>query len=64
MAHWKARADFLLNVIELLFYLLPLMRYKAKGVKTHWFLEGVGQFEPRFQGEGSTLRNIFWFLQN
>jgi len=24
----------------------------------------VGQFEPRFQGKGSSLWNIFWFLQS
>jgi len=42
IAHWKAHVDFLLTVIELLFYLLPLRCYKAKRVKTHCFLEGVG----------------------
>ena len=47
MARWKARVDFLLTVIE-----LPLRRYKAKRVKTHCLLEGVGQLQPRFQGEG------------
>jgi len=26
--------------------------YKAKCVKTRCLQEGVGQFEPRFQGEG------------
>jgi len=61
MARWKARVDFLFTVIELLFYLLPLTRYKAKRVKTQCFLEGVGHFEPRFQGKGSSLGNIFGF---
>jgi len=28
------------------------MRYKAKRVKTRCHQEGVGQLEPRFQGEG------------
>jgi len=32
--------------------LLPLRRYKAKRVKTRCYQEGVGQFEPRFPGEG------------
>jgi len=54
--HWlmarKARVEFLLSVIELFFYLLRLRRYKAKHVKTRCYQEGVGQFEPRFQGEG------------
>jgi len=46
-------------------YLLRLRRYKAKGVKTRCYQEGVGQFERRFQGgDGSSLGNIFWFLQN
>jgi len=39
------------------------MRYKAKRVKTHCFLEGVGQFELRFQGKGSSLGNIFGFYK-
>ena len=26
--------------------------------------EWVGHFEPKFQGEGVLLGNIFWFLQN
>jgi len=53
MARWKARVDFLLTVIELLFLSLisdALQGNKAKRVKTHCFLEGVGQFEPRFHG--------------
>jgi len=52
MARWKARVDFLLTVIELLFLSLTLMRYKAKRVKTRCLQEGMGQFEPRLQGEG------------
>jgi len=52
MARWKARVDFLLSIIELLFYLLPLRRYKAKRVKSRCYQEGVGHFEPRFQGQG------------
>ena len=64
MAHWKACVDFLLTVMEHLFLSLTLTRYKAKRVKTHCFLEWVGQFQPRFQGKGSSLGNIFWFPQN
>jgi len=41
-----------------------LRGYKAKRVKTRCYQEGVGKFEPRFQGKGSSLGNIFWFLQN
>jgi len=36
-----------------------LTRYKAKRVKTRCIQEGVGQFEPRFQGKGSSLANNF-----
>jgi len=59
MARWKARAEFLLSVIERLFYLLRLRRYKAKRVKTRCYQEGVGYLEPRFQGMGSSLGIIF-----
>ena len=59
MIRWKARVDFLLSVIEL-FYLLPLRRYKAKRVKPRCFQERVGQFEPRFQGEGVVPGEYFF----
>jgi len=52
MDRWKARVDFLLNVIELLFPSLTVGALKAMRVKTHYFWERVGQFEPRFQREG------------
>ena len=51
MARWKASVEFLLNVIGLFPCLLRLRRYKEKCVKTHCYQEGVGQLEPRFQGE-------------
>jgi len=57
MARWKARVDFLLTVVELLF---PSLTVEA--LQTHCFLDGVGQFEPRFQREGVALQgNIFGF---
>ena len=59
MARWKARAEFLLCVTELLFYLLRLRRYKAERVKTRSRQEWVGHFEPTFQGEGVFPGNIF-----
>jgi len=64
MARWKARIEFLLSVINFFFYLVWLRRYKAKCVKTRYLQEGVGHLKPRFQGKGSSLGNIFWFLQN
>ena len=71
MARWKARAEFLLSVIEILFFcLLRLRHYKAKRVKTRSLQEWVGHFEPKFQGEGvvpgeyflvSTKRDTFCY---
>jgi len=52
MARWKALAEFLLSVIELLLCLLRLRRYKAKRIKTRSLQEWVCHFEPKFQGEG------------
>ena len=54
MARWKALAEFLLGVIELLFLSLMVeaRRYKAKRVKTRSLQEWVGHFEPKFHGEG------------
>ena len=57
MACWKARVDLLLTVIELLFLSLTVSKLTA-------FLEGVGQFEPRFQGEEVDPRESFLFLEN
>jgi len=47
------------------FHLLQLRRYKAKCVKSRCYQEGVGQFEPTFQGERVVaVEYFFWFLQN
>jgi len=54
MARWKARVDFLLSVIELLFLSLAVEALQGKCVKTRYPQEGVGQFEPRFQEKGSS----------
>jgi len=45
--------------LKFFFYLLRLRRYKGKRVKTRCYQEGVGHLEPRFQGKGSSLGNIF-----
>ena len=53
MARRKARVEFLLSVVELLFLSLTVEAlYKAKRVKTRCYQEGAGHLEPRFQGEG------------
>ena len=61
MARRKARVEFLLSVVELLFLSLTVEALQGKGVKTRCYQEGVGQFERRFQGEGprGALGNIF-----
>jgi len=50
VARWKALAEFLLSVIELLF--LSFTVGKAKRVKTRSLQEWVGHFDPNFQEEG------------
>jgi len=62
MARWKARAEFLLSVIELLFLSLTLRRYKAKCVKTRCLQEWIGHLEPKFQGEGVVPGEYFFNL--
>ena len=59
MARWKARVEFLLGVIGLLFLSLTVEALRGKS-----YQEGVGEFERIFQGKGSSLGNIFWLLQN
>jgi len=55
MARWKARVEVLLNVIELLYLHLTVEALQGKTCQNSLLWEGVGQFEPRFQGKGSTL---------
>ena len=61
----KPEYDFLFVIIELLRQLLPLRRYKAKRVKTHCSWRGTWvSLSQDFREKGSSLGNIFWFLQN
>ena len=64
IARWKALAEFLLSVIELLFLSLTVEALQGKMCQNSLPSGGVGHFEPKFQGEGSSLGNFFWFLQN
>ena len=48
------------RVLYFFFYLLRLRRYKVKRVKTRCYQEGVGQFKPRFQGEGVVPGEYFF----
>jgi len=64
MARWKARVEFLLIVIELLVLSLTVEALQGKMCQNSLPSGGVGQFEPRFQGEGIVPGEYFWFLQN
>jgi len=59
MARWKARFEFLLSVIALLFLSLTVEALQGKRCQDSLLSGGVGQFERRFQGKGSSLGNIF-----
>ena len=52
MARWKARVEFLLSVIELLFLFLVVEALQGKMCQNSLPSGGVGHLEPRFQGEG------------
>jgi len=60
MARWRARVEFLLSVIELLFLSLTVEALQGKMCQ-NWLLHpgGVGHFEPRFQGEGVVPEEYF-----
>jgi len=60
MAHWQARVDFLLTVIELLFLPLTVDTLQGKTCQNSLLFEGVGQFEPRFQGGRGHSSGIFF----
>jgi len=52
MARWKARVEFLLSAIELLFLSLTVEALQGKMCQNSLPSGGVGHFEPKFQGEG------------
>jgi len=51
MARWKARAEFLLSVIELLFLSLTVEALQGKTCQNSQPSGVVGHFESKFQGE-------------
>jgi len=51
MARWKARVEFLLSVIELLFLSLVVEVQLSQTCQNSLPSGGVGHLEPRFQGE-------------
>ena len=62
MARWKARVEFLLSVIDLIFLSLTVEALQAKCVKTRCIQEWVGYLEPKFQREGVVPREYFFGL--
>ena len=58
MARWKALAEFLLSVIELLEAL------QGKPCQDSLISGGGISLSEDFRGKRSTVGNIFWFLQN
>jgi len=63
MARRKARVEFLLSVVELLFLSLTVEAlYKAKRVKTRCYQEGAGHLEPRFQAKGVVPGEYFFLV--
>ena len=52
MARWKARVEFLLNAVEVLFLSLTVEALQGKMCQNSLPSAGVGHLEPRFQGEG------------
>jgi len=65
MARWKARVDFLLTVIEFLFLSLTVDALQGKTCQNSLlFGNGWVSLSQDFRGKGSSVGNIFWFLQN
>ena len=64
MARWKARVDFVLTVIELLFLSLAVDELQGKTYQNSLLVRGVSKMSQNFRGKRSSLGNIFWFLEN
>jgi len=60
VARWKARVEFLLSVIEVLFLSLAVEVLQGKTCRNSLPSGGVGHLEPRFQGEG-VVRGQYFF---
>ena len=59
MSHWKARVEFLLRVIELLFLSVAVEALQGKKCQNSRPSGGVGHLEPTFQGEGVVRGEYF-----
>jgi len=64
MAHWKARVEFLLSIIGLLFLYLTVEALQSKRCQDS-LLSGEGRLvRAKISGEGVVPVEYFWFLQN
>jgi len=63
MARWKARVDFVLTVIELLFLSLTVDALQGKTCQNSLLFGRGGSVWAKIW-KGSSLGNSFWFLQN
>ena len=65
MARWKARVEFLLSVIELLFLSLAVEALQGKMCQNSLPSGGGRSLGAKISGEGVVPREcFFWFLQN
>ena len=65
MARWKARVDFLLSVIELLFLSLMVEALQGKMCENSLPSTGGRSLAAKISGRGGDPWGIFfWFLQN
>ena len=65
MACWKARVEFLLNVIELLFLSLTVEALQGKACQDSLLSGGGRSVSANISGRRGRLWGIFfWFLEN
>jgi len=64
MARWKARVEFLLSVIELLFLSLMVEALEGKIRQTSLLSGGGRSVQAKISGEVVVPGEYFWFLQN
>jgi len=55
--------DFIFVIVEHFSLALTVNALQGKTCQNSLLLEGVGHFEPRFQGKGSSLGNMFGFYK-
>jgi len=64
MACWKARVEFLLSVIELVFVPVTVEALQGKTCQNSLLSGGGRSLGAKISGEGVVPGEYFWFLQN